>query len=387
MSDTKNAYFVIADISGYTKFMAETEINHAKGIIEDLFAAILPLFRAPMAISGLQGDAVFAYAFESEIVSRQYMVDLCEAVYCTFARRKQQIAINSQCTCGACSGTDALDLKIIVHHGECVIQETAGRKELAGPDVITAFRLLKNGVKEKTGLSAYALMTCDAVKAMHMEEFFDVETTYTEEIEHIGSVEYVVHSLAKAWQKHRELEPIYVSKEANLLIEPISGALTLSPDAVFPLISQARHRTRWIGADKIEVLSNGRAKVEPGDIYHCHHGSSVFVYQVLDWQPGKYLTGVYKLPFGLLMQETIELTPSETGTEIEFRYGPIEAKGFFAKLISKFIMAPKLSKVLVENGDAGIVRLQEMCDEFTEQEPSLSDPSAPLTLPQEIKAA
>jgi hypothetical protein len=38
-SGIKTAFFVIADISGYTKFMAETPIEHAKGILEALLGS------------------------------------------------------------------------------------------------------------------------------------------------------------------------------------------------------------------------------------------------------------------------------------------------------------------------------------------------------------
>ena len=53
-SDVNSGYLLIADISGYTKFLAETELAHAKGILEDLFDAILPVFKVPVKISGLQ---------------------------------------------------------------------------------------------------------------------------------------------------------------------------------------------------------------------------------------------------------------------------------------------------------------------------------------------
>ena len=46
----KTAYFVIADISGYTKFMSETAIEHAKGILESLFGSLLPAIRSPLTI-------------------------------------------------------------------------------------------------------------------------------------------------------------------------------------------------------------------------------------------------------------------------------------------------------------------------------------------------
>ena len=49
-SDVNSGYLLVADISGYTKFLAETELAHAKGILEDLFDAILPGFKAPVKI-------------------------------------------------------------------------------------------------------------------------------------------------------------------------------------------------------------------------------------------------------------------------------------------------------------------------------------------------
>ena len=126
--------------------MSDAEITHAKGILEGLFGSIVPLIRSPLSVSGLQGDAVFAYAFESDVMSKQFIIDFAEKLYCAFAWEKEKMEINTSCTCAACSAIGALDLKIVVHHGECIEQITDGRSELAGKDVITAFRLLKNSV-------------------------------------------------------------------------------------------------------------------------------------------------------------------------------------------------------------------------------------------------
>jgi hypothetical protein len=49
------------------------------------------------------------------------------------------------CQCIACSRIDDLGLKFILHAGAFVIQEMAGRQELAGPEVVMAHRLLKSG--------------------------------------------------------------------------------------------------------------------------------------------------------------------------------------------------------------------------------------------------
>ena len=57
-------YFVISDISGYTQFLTQSELEHAKGILEALFKAIIARIEAPLAISNFQGDAILCYAPE-----------------------------------------------------------------------------------------------------------------------------------------------------------------------------------------------------------------------------------------------------------------------------------------------------------------------------------
>ena len=54
---------------------------------------------------------------------------------------------------------DELDLKVFLHHGEFIFQNSQGKDELAGTDVNTLFRLMKNNVVENTGIHAYALIT------------------------------------------------------------------------------------------------------------------------------------------------------------------------------------------------------------------------------------
>ena len=112
--------------------MSETAIEHAKGILESLFGNLLPAIRSPLTISGLQGDAVFAYAVQSEVMTQQFILDFAEQLYCVFARSKEKMLINTSCPCDACSTVEGLELKIVVHFGDCVVQKTGDREELAG---------------------------------------------------------------------------------------------------------------------------------------------------------------------------------------------------------------------------------------------------------------
>lgn len=57
-------FLVIADISGYTKFMltSRTELVHSQGIISDLLHVVIVQFEMPLTISKFEGDAIFIYA-------------------------------------------------------------------------------------------------------------------------------------------------------------------------------------------------------------------------------------------------------------------------------------------------------------------------------------
>jgi len=50
------------------------------------------------------------------------------------------------------------------------MQSMAGKEELSGPDVILAHRMMKNQVREETGISSYVLLTEAAAEAMVLLE-------------------------------------------------------------------------------------------------------------------------------------------------------------------------------------------------------------------------
>lgn len=367
----QSAFFVIADISGYTKFMSETEITHAKGILEQLFGALVPAIRSPLTISGLQGDAVFAFAFESDVMTKQFIIDFAEQIYCAFARSKEKMQINTSCGCGACANVDGLELKIVVHHGECVVQETGGRQELAGTDVITAFRLLKNTVKDRTGMDAYMLISCDALRKMDMKELFSKDEFYTEDIEHIGDVEYVVRDLKQAWERRRGSEQTFVKPDEDLLMEEWAIPVTVSPAAAFTACTRPDMRAKWLGADAVDLLGLNKGKIEPDTMFHCHHGDDIFPFEIIDWRPGEYVTGRYNLPMGLTMYETNELVSVGDGTIIKIRFATPKGGSFMGRLMTGMVKK-KLKSIIVPDKENRIRRLKEICADWLAEDASLA---------------
>ena len=55
------AYFAIADISGYTSFLAAVELDHAQDIIADFMDTVVKGLRPPFRLAKFEGDAAFVY--------------------------------------------------------------------------------------------------------------------------------------------------------------------------------------------------------------------------------------------------------------------------------------------------------------------------------------
>jgi hypothetical protein len=166
---------LLADISGYTSFLQSVALAHqddafADGAVPDAYAVMSNLLDGivgrvvpPFTLSKLEGDAVFAYATGSAPVPRgAAMLDCLTECYADFRRRRDTARGIWPCWCDACSRIDVLDLKFILHAGAFVKQEIAGRRELVGPEVVMAHRLLKTGAAQLVGHGAYALITAAA---------------------------------------------------------------------------------------------------------------------------------------------------------------------------------------------------------------------------------
>ena len=54
---TQTGYLVLADLSGYTSFVAQTEIEHADIIISKILEAIIEKLNGLFTIVKLEGDA------------------------------------------------------------------------------------------------------------------------------------------------------------------------------------------------------------------------------------------------------------------------------------------------------------------------------------------
>ena len=184
---TQTGYLVLADISGYTSFVAQTEIEHADMALSYLLETIVEKIGSLLVIGQLEGDAVFAYLEESKLKEGKSLLELIDQTYLAFREKALELYAGATCPCKACRALPTLDLKFMVHHGEFLLQRVAGITHLLGTDVNLIHRLAKNRVTESTGWKGYALFTDQVMERMQhsKDNFFKQSESY----EHLGDVD------------------------------------------------------------------------------------------------------------------------------------------------------------------------------------------------------
>lgn len=188
---TQHGYLILADISGYTFFLAQTELEHANIALSHLLEAIVEKMGAALTIAQLEGDAVFAYVEESKLPNSESLLELIDQTYRAFRVQADTLHKGATCPCKACQCIPTLDLKFMVHHGDFIIRQVAGIKELMGSDVNLVHRLLKNSVTDSTGWRGYALFTLQGLEHMQADKKAFVQQS--ESYEHLGQVEtYII---------------------------------------------------------------------------------------------------------------------------------------------------------------------------------------------------
>jgi hypothetical protein len=171
---------VLADISGYTAFLQSVASAHANdafadgavpeayGILTRLLDGIVGKLIPPYTLSKLEGDAVFAFAAGDEVPKGGEVLVRFGGCYADFRQRVASAKEIWPCWCDACANIEMLDLKFVLHAGPFVMHEIAGQRELVGPEVVIAHRLLKASAPELVGRTAFTLVTDAAAEQLEI---------------------------------------------------------------------------------------------------------------------------------------------------------------------------------------------------------------------------
>lgn len=137
----------IPDISGFTRFVNETEIEHSRLIIQELLEILINANQMGLEISEIEGDAILFYKF-GEPPALETIYQQVSQMFCAFHSNLVAYEHRRYCQCTACTSAIGLTLKVITHYGEFTGYNVKNFSKLIGKDIIIAHQLLKNDIAQ-----------------------------------------------------------------------------------------------------------------------------------------------------------------------------------------------------------------------------------------------
>jgi uncharacterized protein DUF2652/polyketide cyclase/dehydrase/lipid transport protein len=282
----ESGFLLIADITGYTAYLARGEIEHAPTIAGDLLETVIGRLEPPFRLAKFEGDAAFLWV-EDGRAEGSLLLDAIEAAYVAFRRRLRSITQATTCECNACQRAPQLDLKFFVHHGQYVRSRIAGRDELAGASIIIVHRLLKGATAAKLhsadgSASGFAVFSADSLGKLGVEPAALGLAEGSESIEHLGEVVTFTQDLEDRWQAETALRRLGGGVQEPIFDVTVDVAAPAS--ATWAHLTSPALRPGWEGLIRIEETApDGRRGI--GTTSRCVTGVLATLEEIVDWQP------------------------------------------------------------------------------------------------------
>lgn len=341
---SEQGYLVISDISGYSTYIKDSELEHARDSLAALLQLLIAHTRSPFAIAKLEGDAVFSYAPANAFLQGQSLLEMMEGTYVAFRQALQLMVVNTTCPCNACRNLPNLDLKFFVHFGEYLVQEMGSFKELIGTDVNILHRLLKNKIADKSELRAYAAYTQAVTKKLQLETYCQDMLTHVETFPDVGEIELCVQDLHGVWEREKEKDRIEVKPEEAFNIA--SHDFSIPAPQMWEYITMPETRAMFMGASSQTIEKESVRKGEQ-TIYVCVHGLGTSLHTVVDWRPFEQYTTNETMPMpDTAIYSTYRLDPIEGGTRLTMITGKPRGPLIYRKLAEQGLHRYMDKKVL-----------------------------------------
>jgi hypothetical protein len=336
MPASEDGLILIADITGYTAYLHESELEHAQDSLRDLLDLLIEQTRQPLTVSRLEGDSVISYALQGSFHQGQTFVEIVETTYLKFRQALDLMILNTNCACRACRNLPNLDLKFFVHHGTFMLEPLANYTELIGNDVNVIHRLTKNNITETTGITAYVLYTQAAVAALGIEDMASQMTSHEETYEHIGVIELFIEDMHPVWEERRS--------ELRTVVEPedalVEGAIIIPVPLVimWDYVTKPEFKAILANSDSATVENRNNGRIGVGSSYQCAHGDSISPQTIVDWQPFEQYTYKAVGPLSLETLTTIALTSSQDETEMTMYISKPQGRSWIKRTVVTPVM-------------------------------------------------
>lgn len=305
--------FILADIGGYTAFLSDVGIEHAKEITSHLFNGMVDLEPDRWKVGNVVGDCLFLYTDSG--CCEDEVLDHVLGLYDQFLDSISEVMGGSTCGCGACDRTGDLALKFVVHCGEFDVHDVAGRVELIGPDIVVAHRLLKNEVPARE----YVLITKPMADQLTDQELNTVAGSDT--FDDVGTIDYRYVDLAPYREYyHRRHKVLLTPAEADVvsLVE-----IAAPVDEVWQVAVDNTRGPEW--APTLERVDHLSGPTEgAGAVHTCLHGDGAkYVHHTVFFDPEnhRWTDRIFGVPVIGEMYQTWVCEEIDDGTRFGFLYG------------------------------------------------------------------
>jgi Protein of unknown function (DUF2652)/Polyketide cyclase / dehydrase and lipid transport len=316
MATVERGFLLLADLTGYTAYLARGELAHAPVIAGDLLETVVGRLEPPFRLAKLEGDAAFLFA-EDGRAEPALLLDAIVASYLAFRRRLRSIEAASACECKACALAPRLDLKAFVHYGDYLRSTIAGRDELSGADVIVAHRLLKGAGAASAAGHGFVLFTAPAADALGLDAHSGALVAGIESIEHLGDVATLTLDLEERWAVDATARRVDDSVGTPLFA--IAVDLEARPADAWAHLTSPALRPAWDGPLEItETLVDGMRGV--GGTARCVTGRLATIEEIVDWVPYEHVGRRVAVPGIGSVDTSHDLEPVDGGTRLEVRW-------------------------------------------------------------------
>jgi len=300
-STIEQGYLVLADISGFTPFVADSELAHSQEILSEILKLIIRNFTPTLTLAEVEGDAVFAYAPHQKLRRGETLLEIIEATYLAFRDKRESSRRMATCRCKACQMIPMLDLKFVTHYGDFVLQNVAGTKKPLGSCVNLAHRLLKNSVSKATGWRGYALFSEQSLEKMDI--YPNNMHTQVESYEHLGDSRTHSVNLDDRYKELTEERHVFLKPEESDVV--VTCDFSVPPPVLWEWLNDAQKRTLWMAGSAWHEKERPQGRTSRGASNHC--SNTDFLERVLDWRPFTYYTvDLIKSPIRMTMTSQLE---------------------------------------------------------------------------------
>jgi class 3 adenylate cyclase len=325
---------VIADIAGYTRYIAGTEQEHSVEILAELLSVIYRSFEGRLSIDQLEGDAICA---TSEFTDGRVLNWITEC-FGAYHRRVRDITSATTCPCRACASVGDLGLKFCAHRGSFTRQEIGDRVQLFGADVNLVHRLTKNSVPVREYVYATE-PTLTGWSRQDRQGFVALPQTYD-----LGVVEGAFRDLAEL--RTEALREAMTSVGASTARWHRREELAAPIDVAWRLWTDPNVMRRRLGVERVAYVVPGARGTYIGGEFHCHHGDGqTSSFRVVSAEPPREMTIRIALPGVPVAYMTDRLRPlGDAGTQWDCWIGWPEADGIDSHAALLFLdqFAPRM---------------------------------------------